>query len=220
MIGVARKLFAVIGIGALSLLSSTMPLSAAGSARTEEHGHADLPRLTAAWWQWSISIPLSQHPFTDPPANDCAFAQTGEIWNLGGVFNSSGTATRNCTLPAETRLLVPALNVECSSVEAAPFFASTAAQQRACARSFRMTDLRVELDGHRIPLRYVVSPQFSFAAPADNVLNVPGPVSGTSVSAGWWALIEPSKGNHTLKFGGTFTDFGVTIAMTYRLRVV
>ncbi len=220
MIREARKFFAAIGIGALTLLSSAVPLSATGGARSEEHPHANLPRLTAAWWQWSIAIPTSQHPFNDPPPNDCTFAQSGEIWNLGGVFNTSGTATRNCTIPAETSLLVPALNVECSNVESAPFFGATAAQQRACARSFAMTDLSVELDGHRIPLKYVVSPQFRFNAPADNVLGVAGPVSGTAVSAGWWALVEPSKGDHTLKFAGTFSDFGVTIAMTYRLRVV
>jgi hypothetical protein len=223
MIREARKFFAAIGIGALTLLSSAVPLSATGGARSEVHRQANLPRLTAAWWQWSISIPTSQHPFNDPPPNDCTFAQSGEIWNLGGVFNTSGTATRNCTLPAETSLLVPALNVECSSVEPAPFLGESAAEQRACARSFKMTDLRVELDGRPIPLKYVVSPQFGFTAPADNILIGAEPASGTSVSAGWWALIEPSKGDHTLKFGGRFRDlpnFDVTIAMTYRLRVV
>jgi hypothetical protein len=215
-----RKLLAVLGVGGLVLLSSTTALSAASGTSGAANPHANLPRLTAEWWQWSISIPRSAHPFSDPPANDCSFAQTDKTWFLGGVFNDSGTGTRNCTVPVGTGLLVPALNAECSSVEEPPSFGSTAAEQTACARSFAMTDLTMELDGRPMPLKYIVSPQFRFNAPDDNVLLVPGPISGTSVSAGWWALIHPSKGDHVLRFGGTFPDFGITITMTYHLHVV
>jgi hypothetical protein len=176
--------------------------------------------LSAQWWQWSIAIPLSDHPFNDPPTHDCTFAQSGKTWFLGGVFNASGTATRDCTIRFGTSLLVPAINVECSNVEPPPFFGNTAAKQRACAKAFEVDDQYVKLDGHRAPMRYVVSPQFTFAAPADNVLGVPGPVSGTSVSAGWWSLVVPSKGVHTLEFGGSLLDPRFTIAMTYNLLVV
>jgi hypothetical protein len=220
MLTKTRKFLAVLGVGGIVLFGSTTALSAAPEARGEPDPHANLPRLTAAWWQWSISIPMSVHPFSPTSAHDCTYNQSGKTWYLGGVFNSSGVAERECTVPVGTSLLVPALNAECSNVEGPPSFGATAAEQTACARSFAMTNLNIELDDRPLPLNYVVSPQFTFNAPPDNLLVGPEPVSGTSVSAGWWALVHPSKGDHVLKFGGTFPDFQFTIDMTYLLHVV
>ena len=218
-----HNFLAIVGVGGLMLIGSATAAAAAAAATPQSrHGgdrNANLRELTAAWWKWSIANPLADHPFSDPPAHDCTFAQSGKTWFLGGVFNSSGTAVRKCTVPEGTNLLIPALNVECSNVEADPFHADTAAKQEACARSFRMTDIRVTLDGRAVPVTYVVSPQFTFAAPADNVLSVTGPIAGTSVSAGWWALLRPSEGNHIVKFGGRFPDFDFAIDITYILRV-
>jgi len=216
----ARKFLAVVGVGGLMLLGSATPAAATSRSQDDGDRNANLRELTADWWQWSIAIPLAEHPFSDPPAHDCTFAQSGKTWFLGAVFNATGTAVRQCTVPVGTRLLIPALNVECSNVEADPFHAETAAKQKACARSFRMTDIRVTLDGRAVPVTYVVSPQFTFEAPADNLLGVTGPISGTSVSAGWWALLRPSEGKHVVKFGGRFPDFNVAIDITYVLRVV
>lgn len=217
-----RKIVVVVGMAGSMLLGSARTAGAVATpARPSEHRPgATLAQLTAQWWQWSIAIPLADHPFNDPPAHDCAYGQSGRTWFLGGVFNATGIATRNCTVPRGTSLLVPAINVECSNVEAAPYFGKTEAKQRACARAFELTEPYIKLDGRRVALTYVVSPQFRFAAPADNVLGVSGPVRGTSVSVGWWALVQPPKGVHRLEFGGTFPAFGLTIDMTYSLTVV
>jgi hypothetical protein len=83
-----------------------------------------------------------------------------------------------------------------------------------------MTDTHVFLDDKELHLQYVVSPQVPVHIPAGNVLGVPGPDDGTPVSAGYWALVHPSKGKHTLEFEGTFPDFGFDIHLTYELTVV
>ena len=202
----------------VALLATTVFLGMATTASANTPSVR--PGLTAKWWQWSISMPATNHPFADPTTADCTFNQSGRTWYLGAVFNASGTITRDCHVPRGISLLVPAINVECSNVEPAPFFGATPRERRACAQSFAMSDPFVRVDGHRLPLCYVTSGDFGFSAPADNVLGVPGPVSGRSVSAGWWALIPPlSRGYHTLHFGGTFPDFAFTLDITYNLTV-
>jgi hypothetical protein len=208
-------------IGLIAMLTLS---SAYGQSSTVGAG------LTAKWWQWSISMPLTGHPFADPTldttAHDCTYNQSGNVWFLGGVFNASGTITRNCTVPAGVSLLVPALNTECSNVEPDPFYGEKPADRRACARSSAMTDFYVKLNGVEFTPQYVTSPNFHFVAPdtnpptSDNVLFVPGPVSGEGVSAGYWTLIPPlAPGDYVLEFGGTFPDAPYTLAITYNLTV-
>ena len=60
----------------------------------------------------------------------------------------------------------------------------------------------------------VQSPVFTFEAPAENVLFIPGPVNGSSVSDGYWLLLAPlSKGEHVIHFEG---NPGFPIDVTYR----
>ena len=35
----------------------------------------------AAWWQWSLTLPLAGHPFYGCPA-DCGAGQSGKVWFL------------------------------------------------------------------------------------------------------------------------------------------
>jgi len=185
--------------------------------------------LTAKWWQWALSMPLSSHPLSDPPTADCSANQSGKTWFLGGVFNaSSGTLVRSCTVPPDVSLLIPAINADCSSVEAPPFFGEKPKDRQECVKDIRFRDDDpatsdepfVILDGVSVPTSEVVSPDFHFSAPNNNPLAVPGPVEGKAASAGWWALIPPlTAGSHELRFGGTFTDFGFTLDITYHITV-
>lgn len=197
------------------LMAFGIGTSAYGASETVGAG------LTAKWWQWSISMPLTDHPFADPTANDCTYNQSGKVWFLGGVFNASGTITRNCTVPRGISLLVPAINTECSNVEPSPFYGEKPADRRVCARTMAMTNYFMKLNGVQFVPQFVTSPNFHFSAPDDNVLFVPGPVSGEGVSAGFWTLIPPlAPGRYTLQFGGTFPDFGpYTLDITYNLTV-
>ena len=184
-------------IAAVSVL-----LLASGSSVAATRPATDLDRLTAQWWRWSISMPLAGHPLADPAldptAEDCTFNQRGKTWFLGGVFNTSGTVVRNCVVPRDVSLLVPAINVDCSNVEAPPFFGATRRDRRACATGFEMSNPFAELRGpgsnvSALPVHYVVSPDFHFKGPDGNVLLVPGSISGRAVSAGWWTLIPPLR---------------------------
>jgi hypothetical protein len=175
---------------------------------------------TARWWQWSIAQPLTDHPLADPTTADCTTDQAGDVWYLGGVFNATGTVERDCTIPGDVALLVPAVNAECSTVEPDPFYGANASQLRTCAHAVAMDGAFVSLDGHDQPIHWVESPVYRFSGPDDNVLFVPGAIEGKSVAWGAWALIPPlGEGEHELRFGGTFTDYGWTLDITYHLTV-
>jgi hypothetical protein len=212
----------VVTVGALLVMAS-------GSSVSSAHPVTHLDRLTAQWWRWSISMPLSGHPLADPAvdpaAADCTFNQHGKVWFLGGVFNASGTVTRSCVVPHGVSLLVPAINVECSNVEEPPFFGATKTERRICAEGFAMADPFVELtrqgsNTSALPVDQVTSPDFHFKGPDGNVLLVDGRISGRAVSAGWWTLIPPLQpGTYTLHFGGSFPDFDFSLDITYHLTV-
>jgi hypothetical protein len=117
--------------------------------------------------------------------------------------------------------LVPAINVECSTVEPDPFHGFTSPELSACAHSIPMADAYMILDGDPVELAWLESAVFPIRGPADNVLFTGEPVKGRSVAYGAWGLIEPlDAGEHTLRFGGSFPTFGpYTLDITYHLTV-
>jgi hypothetical protein len=67
---------------------------------------------SAAWWQWSLSIPASSHPLFDK--GDCNTGQTGQVFFLGGKACTTGDTTcnasvakRTCTVPKGKDLSSP-----------------------------------------------------------------------------------------------------------------
>ena len=154
---------------------------------------------SAAWWQWDISLPVPNNPTFDPPGVGCDVAQSGRVFFLAGSA-SSAAATRQCTVHVGTPLLIPVVTVECSTVEPPPFFGGDEAALRACAAGWidRVIpdSLRATLDG--APVRdltsfRVRSPVFSFVAPANNLLGVPGPITGRAVADGYWLVLHPCR---------------------------
>jgi hypothetical protein len=182
----------------------------------------------AKWWQALIAIPASpDHPFFVGGA----FGDEEGIVFLTGAVPSTpgGTVEVEITIPAGTALFFPMLNTECSSVEAPPFFGKNGGQQRKCARGLiaNPQDVFAELDGQSLQNPedyYTESSQFTINLPEDNILLGPGtgPVTGTSVDAGFYLLLTPlSVGNHTLHFGGQFSAEagGLVIDTTYYITV-
>jgi len=175
---------------------------------------------TAEWWKWAFSLPVSAHPLFDTA--DCSAGQSGPVWFLGGSF--AGVAvTRTCRVPAGKSILLPVVNAECSTVEPPPFHGDDESELRACAIAFMdgaSGTLVATVDGQDVEdlSGYrVQSPLFTFSAPADNVLFIDGPVSGQSVSDGYWLFLAPlSAGTHTLHFEG---NPGFSIDVTYLLTV-
>jgi hypothetical protein len=194
-----------------------------------------------AWWQWFLEMPLTNsagaiHPsYYDSPRFDVTASQTSDVWFLGGPFLASptaGTIRRSCRIPAGKALFFPLFNVECSSIEAPPFYGATADDQAGLAQYWadHIVAPFCEIDG--IPLSNldayrVQSPQITINAPAPWILGKSGG-KGTSSGDGYWVFLAPlPPGQHTLRFGGalSFTkaqdkfDFPAAIDMTYTITV-
>jgi len=107
-------------------------------------------------------------------------------------------------------LFVPALTVECSSLEPpeSGFHGDTEEEQAECATywSDHIVNPSVDIDGLPVPniASYrVVSPQFEFTAPDPNILLVPGGGPGTAVADGYYLMVSPlSRGTHTIRVRG------------------
>jgi len=188
---------------------------------------------SALWWQWAFAIPAGPgHPLFDETGADCGVAQSGQVWFLGGVFNASGSATRECTVPAGKALFFPIINVECSNVEGN---GTDAVGLRACADFYvsLAENLLLEIDGYGIPTNRLrmSSPTFNFTLPEDNILGAPLGTcvvdgdgicqANLSVSDGYYVMVAPmSPGDHTIHFRGTFGDpINFTLEITYNLTV-
>lgn len=193
----------------------------------------------ATWWQWALAIPAGPgHPLFDETGVDCGVGQSGPVFFLGGVFNVSGSAVRDCTVPARKHLFLPIVNVECSNVEGN---GNDGAALRACADFFASLarDLVLELDGAsftNLTSFRTLSPAFGFALPDGNLFQLFGvdAPAGTcskdgmgicvdylSAGDGFYVMLAPlSAGQHTLHFRGTFGDpINFTTDVTYHLTI-
>ena len=186
---------------------------------------------SAAWWQYVLSIPVGENPVLDETGDFCGIGQShGPVFFLAG-YASDEPVTRNCTVPAGKALVVPILNVECSTVEDPPFFGENGQELRTCVAEFvdgvGINTLNVVIDNKKIqdlrPFR-IQSAMFDFNMPEDdNFLGLPGITSGSSVSDGYWVIIEPlAPGTHVIQFGGAFVSGpgeGFSQNITYNLTV-
>lgn len=220
----------IVGLALAALLMIPASPAAAGNPNPRILPPGSTPHgmtygeWSARWWQWALSLPVDQNPFFDENGgcSNGANGQLGPVWFLTGVINVSGTATRDCTVPAGKALFFPIINVECSTLEAPPFYGGNEAELRACAKGFHFGNVFAEIDG--VPVqdldRYLVdSPLFTFTVPPNNVLGV-GPGTGQSVSNGYYLMLAPlSVGKHIIRFGGTFTDFNFSLDITYHITV-
>jgi hypothetical protein len=181
---------------------------------------------SAKWWQWALSLPVDQNPFFDEGGNcsNGANGQLGPVWFLTGVINVSGTAVRDCTVPAGKALFFPLINVDCSTLEADPFHGDNEEELRACVTKdlFQFEDVFAEIDDVAVQdlNRYrVESPLFIFTVPPSNVLGVDAG-TGQMISNGYYLMLAPLPvGDHTIHFGGRFPNLGFSLDITYNLTV-
>ena len=165
---------------------------------------------SAAWWQLMMAIPVESNPTFDSTGANCSGGNTAGVFFLAGQ-GTGETVMRSCTVPTTKPLFFPLINVECSNVEAPPFYGATDADREACARQVAdgigISTLQVVLDGVNVGnmSRFrAASLPFNFTVPLnDNILFVDGVTSGTSASDGYWVLLNPpSRGAHTIHFEG------------------
>lgn len=233
---------------ALALVFGLMAPTATPFAQTQGNPNArtipvnkQYEKLAAEWWQWGFSFPVSQNPlFDETGALGCLGEQRpGNIFFLGGVFNVSGTATRNVTVPAGSRLFFPVLNVVWDNIGVNPPLTVAELYANADAYVAAITELHASIDGQPVenPFGYrAKSKPFCYTLPAtDNIYQFFGlgdlltPFACAegfcvcpAVADGYWLLLNPLPvGQHTINFGGTVgPPNNFTLNITYNITVV
>ena len=160
----------------------------------------------AAFWQYAFAFPLEGHPFLDTPEYDFAARQSGKVWFWSAP---DGPIMRHVTMPKGTSLFLTIRDVECSSLEEAPFFGATEEEQRECANWFadHIRDVSVTING--VPVENLEdyrfeTPQFEFSAPTPWIFGATGG-EGTAVGDGYFLMLKPLPvGTHTIHYKGTF----------------
>jgi len=203
----------------------------AGSAELRQGGTASNARVippqahphggtydewAAAWWQYMLSVPVSQNPLLDDTGANCAVSQTGHIFFLAGTLG--GTAVRTeCVIPTGVMLFLPILNSLCTN-EPPPLTPTPDLAPCAAFTIDLVTDLAVEIDGAPVGdlTRFrAAAPAFGLTLPEDNLLDLffgpvpagscfPDPDVGACVpwvaaTDGYWVMLPPlPPGEHTL----------------------
>jgi hypothetical protein len=182
----------------------------------------------ARWWSTVFSIPVveGEHPVI----SGGAFGGEDGVLFLAAVVGDA--VTIELTIPAGTPLFFPVINAECSVIEPDPFHGDDETSLRACANGHidNTSGLFAEIDGKRVnnlnPYR-VESPLFEFGPlPGNNLLaffgvDAPAGATSPSVDAGVYLLLAPLRvGQHVLRVGGTFDEFGASIDTTFIITVV
>lgn len=252
-----QRIVAMFGV-IMFLTITVIPIAWAGKGNPDpkvmpRHAKAfgkSYSEWSAEWWKWQLYLPATDHPAFSTDGANCDAGQSGKVWFLTGAFttevpeNEFNTIVReDCAVPTGRAIFFPIINVECSTVEEAPFQLieeGPGANVDTCAANFIdsedavVADLAVIIDGKPLEDVYAYRFQspvfdFEFSEPADNILGVDCDSvdcdNARSVSDGYWILLPPlSKGTHSIRFMGSFRDpntdellFGLDV--TYELTV-
>ena len=188
---------------------------------------------SAEWWQWALSIPVSENPLLDETGEKCVVGQRGSEWFLAGNF-AGGRTTRTCTVPEGKTLFFPVIN---SVNFDTPNVCGQGSQRipvedlRATSAAFidGATNLSVEVDGEPIEdLRRVQSKVFEVALPEENVFDepcaelggVPAGIYSPAVDDGYYVRLSPLEvGDHTLRIRAKNPSADFTLDVKYKLTV-
>jgi len=173
-----------------------------------------------ALWQTVIETPTPQNIFGPNGGDLCV--DNGDFVAAFAPLLSAPTLT--CTVKPGTKLLVPALTSECSTLEAFPYFGSNEAELRACARAVDagITRTDITLDGEPVPVREVESGLLHLDLPADNIFGAAAGTGELSVAHGWVAYLHPlTPGTHeiTIHVEGTYVGNVLDFDNTTRIVV-
>jgi hypothetical protein len=188
---------------------------------------------SAEWWRYVYSIPVPNNPLFDETGAKCGVGQSGSVFFLVGVINTTGSAERNCSVPVGKALFFPVLNTEFDNVF--PPGALTVAELRdeATQQMNGAANLSAVLDGRAIgglesatasPFR-TPSPVFSVTFPENNIpqsfgFDVPAGTYSPFVGDGFYLMLKPlTPGQHTLHFHGSVPAASFTVDIVYHLTV-
>lgn len=223
-------------------------VAASAWAGTNDNNGLDkgiMSKLSAGWWQWSLSIPYSVNPLSiawtkEEAAQYCGVGQQGSMWFIGGFVVDAALyqdndpnndpvvpdlIKRNCTIPPNTYLFLPVINAECSAIEGN---GKNKQELAACASGLidLVDELSVKVDHvslKGIKRSRVRSDLFYFALPPGDVLGKYGqsPNPSPSVADGYYALLKPLEpGQHEVEIFGTVPAYEFTLHVKYYLTVL
>ena len=165
------------------------------------------------WWQRMESIPSDRNPLLDATGEHCTAALKNNVIFLAGSF--TGVATRTCTIPPGTAILVPLMNIQCNTVPIEPIF--TVEQLLPCIQSLRSDPIErliVTIDGVSInAINYSFTTGLHcFTLPVGNIFEVkPGVYTGAAT--GYYLFLEPLPvGSHTIEYHTTQHGFSQDIS--------
>jgi hypothetical protein len=197
-------------------------------ARADDH--ADPGQLTAQWWQWAFSIPLSLNPIADSTGGSCMIGQSGSLWFLTGNFG--GSTVRACSVPEGTTLFFPVINqvgFNSPGCGQGPDNIPAKVLRKAVGDyidSVRLGDLNVTLDNQPVyPFKRIQSDVFALAMPANNLGGCDPGVYSPAVDDGYYVKLDPLKvGPHTLHIHaaapGPDPSHPFIVDVTYSLKIV
>jgi hypothetical protein len=196
-----------------------------------------LPKLTAEWWQWALSIPTSVNPLQDTTGGDCMVGQRDVVWFLAGTFSST-SASRNCSVPGDATLFFPianSVNINTPNICGQGGPLSVAALRMASKMTIDGVNIiSVTVDGMDVKsqVQRIRSEVFEVALPPDNLFNAPcaafpppgyapAGIYSPAVDDGYYLLLQPlAPGRiHAIQF--TVVAGGAVVQdITYNVTVV
>jgi hypothetical protein len=218
-----------------------------------------MPQWSADWWKWVLQTPVyaADGKTVINPAFDSTGAQAfrgdmGKVFFLSGFISLSTTGAntsvhRKATVPNDTPILFPILNVEFDNSNTATAkgdypgkYTSGKLRDFASIETKGTTELHASVDGKAVTNLSSYrqkSPVFNYVLPSKNNINqvfsklfqVPGlSVSGRvrpAVSDGYYIMLRGlSPGHHRINFGGTAKATPVSAAfkidITYDVTVL
>jgi len=217
------RLIAVLSLAAVLMGTGIARTSAQTPTSEAAVAKADADAV-AAWGQWLFSFPTAVSPASDASGAASGLGQMGSTFFLAPSAVGAGAMTRTATIVEGTDVVIPVIEVDCSTAEAAPFNGTDAESLASCAttNADAITDGHANIDGTDvadISSYRVQTPVFSTVLPADNMLKAPAGAASAVIDGAFITVSGLTAGTHTIAFGGTYQSGGA-IDITYTITVV
>jgi hypothetical protein len=232
----------VLALSVILALVVAAPIASGQQASTSE----DIGALTDNWWNWAAENPTPTSPLIGDYSGGerCDGFQQGNetgVWFLAGEFALEqeiengpvvGEATRQCTVPADTSILIPVFNSNCGEAPTVQkrngTFTGDHKPYITCAKSLTdnglaRSDAFATIDGTDLPITRAASGLFTWEIPTDDNPFGDGVTAGSYESAtdGLWVYLPDglAPGKYTINFGGSYFGGGFVLDITYQLKV-
>jgi hypothetical protein len=217
----------------LSVILALVVAAPIASGQTSSQSQ-DLGKLTGDWWNWAFATSPSPLEGSYTGGGQCNGRYVNGVFFLAGAAGGAPPSVeRTCTVPANTPILFPVVNVICSEAFGVAGQDPPDPQPYDTACAEPATDATIDppshfyakVDGNDANQQRIASGLFQWTIASDN--NPFGLFAGTyeAASDGLWVYLADglNTGNHTVQFGGTykhtpFGDFEGT-KVTYNLTV-